>query len=149
MRERGRILSAVAVLLAMACASRADFALDWFTVDGGGGASTGGVFSVMGTVGQPDAGERHAGGSFWVRGGFWSLSDEGDIEPALAIVLTAANAVKVLWPSPSTGYVLQQITNLVLAAWSTPSESTVDDGTSKYIIVNPAANRRIYRLQKP
>jgi hypothetical protein len=30
------------------------YALDWWTVDGGGGASTGGVYSVTGTMGQPD-----------------------------------------------------------------------------------------------
>src|SRR5690242_9846728 len=41
------------------------FAVDWFTVDGGGGTSMGGVFSVSGTVGQPDAG-RLSGGNFTV-----------------------------------------------------------------------------------
>jgi hypothetical protein len=29
--------------------------LDWFTIDGGGGTSTGGVYAVSGTIGQPDA----------------------------------------------------------------------------------------------
>ena len=33
-----------------------NFSLDWWTMDGGGGTSTGGVYSVTGTVGQPDAG---------------------------------------------------------------------------------------------
>jgi hypothetical protein len=36
--------------------ARAQFSIDWFTIDGGGGTSTGGVFSVTGTIGQPDAG---------------------------------------------------------------------------------------------
>ena len=31
----------------------ADFAIDWYTVDGGGGASSGGSFTLSGTVGQP------------------------------------------------------------------------------------------------
>ena len=30
--------------------------LSWHTIDGGGGTSTGGVYSVSGTIGQPDAG---------------------------------------------------------------------------------------------
>ena len=43
--------------------------LPWFSVDGGGGTSEGGDFSLDGTVGQPDAG-RLAGGDFAVEGGF-------------------------------------------------------------------------------
>jgi hypothetical protein len=30
--------------------------IDWYTIDGGGGTSTGGVYSVSGTIGRPDAG---------------------------------------------------------------------------------------------
>ncbi len=47
-----------------------DYDLTWFTVDGGGGTSTGGGFVLTGTAGQPDAGEL-AGGDFVLRGGFW------------------------------------------------------------------------------
>ena len=32
------------------------YSIDWFTIDGGGGTSTGGVYSLSGTIGQPDAG---------------------------------------------------------------------------------------------
>jgi hypothetical protein len=45
-------------------------AIDWYTIDGGGGTSSGGVFVVMGTVGQPDAGTM-SGGAFTLNGGFW------------------------------------------------------------------------------
>jgi hypothetical protein len=46
----------------------------WYSVDGGGGTfSTGGVFGVGGTVGQPDAGVS-SGGVFSVTGGFWSAA---------------------------------------------------------------------------
>ena len=30
--------------------------ITWQTLDGGGGTSTGGVYAVSGTIGQPDAG---------------------------------------------------------------------------------------------
>src|SRR3989442_1215290 len=49
-----------------------NFAIDWFTIDGGGGVSTGGVYSVSGTIGQPDAGVL-SGGAYTVVGGFWGL----------------------------------------------------------------------------
>ena len=32
------------------------YSIDWFKVSGGGGASTGGIYSVGGTIGQHDAG---------------------------------------------------------------------------------------------
>jgi hypothetical protein len=47
------------------------FSIDRFTVDGGGGTSTGGSFAISGTIGQPDAGSPLSGGSFELRGGFW------------------------------------------------------------------------------
>lgn len=46
------------------------YALDWWTVDGGGGVSSGGNFGIQGTAGQPDAGVM-SGGNFTVEGGFW------------------------------------------------------------------------------
>jgi hypothetical protein len=43
--------------------------LTWSTVDAGGASSTGGVYSVDGTIGQPEAGLLR-GGDFTVGGGF-------------------------------------------------------------------------------
>lgn len=49
-----------------------DFALDWYTIDGGGGSSArGGEFQLSGTVGQPEAGLM-SGGAFTLAGGFWA-----------------------------------------------------------------------------
>jgi hypothetical protein len=51
--------------------ARAALTMDWYTMDGGGGTfSTGGVLSLGGTVGQPDAGSC-AGGTLVLDGGFW------------------------------------------------------------------------------
>src|SRR5262245_40374580 len=46
-----------------------NYSVDWHTIAGGGGTSTGGVYSVSGTVGQPDAGTM-SGGSYSLAGGF-------------------------------------------------------------------------------
>ena len=32
------------------------YAITWWTVDGGGGTSSGGGYTLMGTIGQPEAG---------------------------------------------------------------------------------------------
>ena len=50
-----------------------DYDLSWYTVDGGGGTSSGGDFVLTGTAGQPDAGDL-TGGDFELRGGFWQVS---------------------------------------------------------------------------
>ena len=47
--------------------------LSWFTIDGGGGKSTGGNLEVTGTIAQPDASTAAlTGGAFTLSGGFWS-----------------------------------------------------------------------------
>ncbi len=68
-----RNISALAIFAALAFSSAAHaqpFAIDWYTVDGGGGTSAGGSFTLSGTIGQPDAGVM-SGGSFTLSGGFW------------------------------------------------------------------------------
>ena len=49
------------------------FAIDWFTIDGGGGLNkTGARFSLDGTFGQADASGPLVGQRFTVVGGFWA-----------------------------------------------------------------------------
>jgi hypothetical protein len=50
--------------------------LTWSTIDDGGGGSTGGVYQLTGTLGQPDAGAPLSGGVYSLSGGFW-----GDAPP--------------------------------------------------------------------
>lgn len=46
--------------------------LSWNTIDGGGGTSTGGAYTLSGTIGQPDAGTLSSpGGTYTLNGGFW------------------------------------------------------------------------------
>jgi hypothetical protein len=47
------------------------FSVSWYTFDGGGGTSTGGNYTLMGTIGQPDAGA-HAATGYDLTGGFWT-----------------------------------------------------------------------------
>ena len=50
----------------------AGYDISWWTVDGGGATlSTGGRYSLGGTVGQPDAGAALTGGDYTLIGGFW------------------------------------------------------------------------------
>lgn len=70
--------------------------------------------------------------------------------PSLSIRRTMTNTVVISWPSPSTGFVLQQNTNrLGSVNWSNVTATVQDNGTNRFIIVNPPAGNRFYRLFKP
>ena len=141
------------ILLTWTCCPQThaqSYSLDWYKVSGGGGTSTGGLYSVSGTIGQHDAGGPMTNGQYSVTGGFWSFSVlQTPGAPPLGIKLTPINTVQVFWPSPSTGFHLQVNTNLATTSWVAPAETTTDNGLVKFIIVNPSAGNRFYRLVSP
>jgi len=47
----------------------AGYSMDWYTIDGGGGNTSGNSYQMTATIGQPDAGTS-SGGSFTLLGGF-------------------------------------------------------------------------------
>ena len=63
------ILLTMCVLLFSLPAS-AEYELSWHTIDGGGGTSSGGPYTLTGTIGQPDA-AWSSGGQYELLGGFW------------------------------------------------------------------------------
>ncbi len=157
-----RIGLAVLIGLFFLCAgiwqvsAQTNYTIDWFTIDGGGGTSTGGPlsgtnYSISGTIGQPDASGAMTGGNYSITGGFWSLyAVQTPGAPWLSILRTATNTVAVSWPSPSTGWNLQQNTNSLSSAnWTDVTATIQNDGTTKTLIVNPPTGNRFYRLHKP
>lgn len=70
-----RNLIVAAATMAVVSAAAAQFAVDWYTVDGGGAMfTTGGNYELSGTIGQPDAGVTMTGGSYSLTGGFWVVA---------------------------------------------------------------------------
>ncbi len=146
------IKSLVAVVSAagLGVAIAQDYSLDWSTIDGGGGTSTGGVYSVSGTVGQPDAGQMN-GGNFTLTGGFWSLIAAVQTEgaPLLTVTRTETNSVIVSWPDPSTGFELQENPDLDPAHWVKVASPPAVVGGQKQVVVPVPVGNRFYRLFKP
>ena len=89
-RASARLL--VACLLVLICVpalaqSGGVYDLSWSTVDGGGGTfSTGGIYSLGGTAGQPDAGLA-TGGVYTLGGGFWAGAAVAEPENVLFLPL--------------------------------------------------------------
>jgi len=74
---------------------------------------------------------------------------QGTNAPLLTIIRTTTNTVAVSWPSPSTGFTLQQNTNgIATVNWSNVTVSPSDNGTTKTLIVNPPTGNRFYRLKR-
>ncbi len=146
------ILTFISLTLLLLAPAVAQYSIDWHKISGGGGTSTGGVYSVSGTIGQHDATANNAltGGSYSVTGGFWSLyAMQTPGAPLLSIRLTSTNTAMVFWPSPSTGFNLQMNTNVATTNWSSVAESIQDNGAIKFIIVTPPAGNRYFRLKSP
>ena len=134
-----------------AAAFAQNYSIDWFTIDGGGGTSTGGVFSINGTIGQPDAG-RMSGGNFAVEGGFWSIiaAVQTPGAPLLKVFRTTTNTIVISWPAPSTGFSLQQ--NPVVnngASWLGVTNVPVVVGSDNRVIISSPAGNKFYRLKSP
>jgi hypothetical protein len=67
-------IGAIATLILAARAAvvaQTGYELNWWTVDGGGGASTGEAYALGSTAGQPDTGTA-TGGDYALSGGFWA-----------------------------------------------------------------------------
>jgi hypothetical protein len=127
-----------------------NFAIDWFTLDGGGGRSTGGVYAVSATVGQPDAG-RMSGSNLTLEGGFWGVIAAIQTEDAPLLSVARTNqVVRVSWPLPASGWVLEH-TNRVTGSpgpWPPVPFPYVTNATHIFIPVLPATGNRYYRLRK-
>jgi len=123
------------------------YSIDWYKIAGGGGTSTGGTFSVAGTVGQSDASPAMLGGNYTLTGGFWSLISvvQAAGTPSLAIRLSGSDVV-ISWPNTGS-YTLQQSSDLVSGSWTTSgyAVNTVN-GTNSITIPSPQG-RSFFRLK--
>ena len=124
----------------------AQYAIHWSTIDGGGGTSTNGQYSLSGTPAQHDAGGPMTNGQYSVTGGFWALPQAVQTEgaPTLMIAKGAPASANISWSPPSTNWVLQERLSLTSGAWTnSPS------GATNPIVVPATLPTRFYRLHKP
>ena len=138
------VLGCWCLVLLLGSSALAQFVVNWHTIDGGGGTSTGGVYQVSSTIGQHDAGGLMTSGPYSVTGGFWSLyAVQTPGAPTLTIAPAAPGNATISWTTDTPGYVLQQTTTLSPVNWTnSPSGAT----NPIVVPVNQAA--RFYRLFK-
>ncbi len=124
--------------------------IDWHTIDGGGGASSGGVFAISGTLGQPDANSQPmTNGTFSLTGGFWSLfAVQMSDAPLLTLVLTSADSALVSWPVTALSFQLQENMDLTLTdAWAAVTQPAVTNGAQFSVTVPAGTGQKFFRLK--
>jgi len=142
---KSALLVALAALVQVLSLHAQSYSLNWFTIDGGGGASTGSIFSVRGTIGQPDAGRQLTGGPYSLTGGFWAaVAIQTPGAPTLSIVPAGPGQARVSWTPEATGWLLQETPSLAPATWgNSPS------GATNPALVPTGPPMKFYRLFKP
>jgi hypothetical protein len=148
MRIVGLILMVLALAFSSAYAQQ--YSINWFKVAGGGGTSTGGTYTVSGTIGQHDAGGPMTGGNYSLTGGFWALISVVQTAglPLLTITLNSQlSTVTVSWPDTGT-YTLQQNSSVAGGSWITSGYTiTTSNGTNSITITPPTGNL-FFRLKQ-
>lgn len=116
----------------------------------GGGTSTGGGYSLSGTIGQAEATTQPlAGGTYAVSGGYWSAVTVVPVEGLPTLTITRAGGGIILsWPANGQPLVLQQNTDLKAGSWTASSLAiTTENGVSRATIAAPAG-RLFFRLSR-
>ena len=136
----------ISTLISQPSTSSAQYAITSSTIDGGGGTSTGGVYSVSGTIGQHDASNAMTNGQYSVTGGFWALPTAIQVTgaPTLTIVPATPGNATISWTPNTPGFVLQETWSLSPSNWT----NSVSGSTNPITLPTTAA-ARFYRLFKP
>ena len=139
------MIPTMAALLLLALSAQAQScSIDWFKVSGSGGTSTGGQYSLSGTIGQPDASGAMSGGGYSVTGGFWALyAVQTPGAPLLTITLVGNQAI-ISWPPSATGWTLQTNANLATPAWGNYAGAIVNNSVTN----SPPRGNLFFRLKK-
>jgi hypothetical protein len=135
------------LLLALPKLHAQSYAIDWYKVAGGGGTSTGSVYSISGTIGQPEASANNAmsGGNYALTGGFWSLYAVQMPGAPLLTITHVGNQAIVSWSPSATGWTLQTNANLATGTWGNYLGTVVNNSVTN----SPPTGNLFFRLANP
>lgn len=138
----------VAALVAPVAGAQ-EFSIPWYSLDGSGGASSGGAFALAGST-APFASEPLSGGGFTVAGGIWSLAAVVALpDTPLLRIQPAPGGIVVAWPQASDGFQLQESPSLLAPAWSAVPTVPGVVGSEKQVVLPAQPGHRFFRLHKP
>ncbi len=153
-RPSSECLGTLLLCLLTLAASAQQYAVPWFKIAGGGATapSTGGVYTLSGTIGQVDAGRvASTNGAYRVESGYWAIAIQQLGYPQLSVTQVDTNAV-LSWITAEPGMILQVTTNLTTPAttWNDLGTATATNGTTNLLAVPLSdAERAFFRLRRP
>ena len=142
-----------AALLLPSALHAQSYSINWYTVAGGGGTSSGAIggvaYSVSGTIGQP-ATATMSGANYSLTGGFWSFLAAVQTAGSPFLTITRSNTLAIIsWSSSATGFVLQQSSTLQPNSWSTSTNSTATNASTISVTVPATNGYQYFRLVNP
>jgi hypothetical protein len=103
------------------------------------------VYSLSGTIGQPDAGSVMTGGNYSLTGGFWSIyAVQVEGAPFLKIVAAGAGQAEISWTPDTPGWLLQETLGFTPTNWLNSAS-----GSANPVTVPATGSTKFYRLHKP
>jgi hypothetical protein len=122
------------------------YSIGWQAIAGGGGmSSTGGVYSLSGTIGQHDAGGPMTGASYSLTGGFWALYAVQTAGAPFLTITHSGNQAIISWNSSATGWTLQTNNNLATGSWGNYAGSVINNSVTN----SPLTGNLFFRLSHP
>ena len=137
------ILSFVAGLLLPAGVMAQPYSINWYKVAGGGGTSSGSVYNVSGTIGQPDASQLMTGGAYGLTGGFWAIYAVQSAGAPLLTITVVGKKTIVSWSPSVTDWTLQTNVNLATPTWGNYLGPIVNNTVTN----TPPPNDLFFRLK--
>lgn len=152
-RSIAYLLLVAGLTLGLAMNTRAQtYDISWYKVAGGGGTSTGGVYTVSGTIGQHDAGTL-VGGQYSLTGGFWGIiaAVQTPGAPQLLITVTTNHFAILSWQAAFPGFHPQQDASLGNTNWVNVNTNTFPIVTSNgtNTVTLPVSGNQFFRLVNP
>jgi hypothetical protein len=134
-------------------AQSTNYSINWYTIGGGGGSSSGtngtNSYTVSGTIGQPATGTM-SGGVYSITGGFWSIiaAVQTSGAPLLSVVRSGTQAI-ISWSASASAFVLEQSSTLMPNSWSTNSAPLTTNGRVISVSVPATSGYQYFRLYNP
>jgi hypothetical protein len=127
------LIQIVLILTFATIAARAQYTIESSAINGGGGKSQGGRFTVEGTIGQPVVGISN-GGRYQIDGGFWGGVQVVQVAglPQLRIA-KAGDTIVISWEDPENHFTLQESESMIASEWSITKRTIQSDGATRHV----------------
>lgn len=151
-KAAGELLAILALALPVGLQAQTP-QLQSLTGANGGGTSTAGIYTLTGTIGQPNVARLHSR-DFTLDGGSWSIiaAIQEPGAPTLAVRQTETNTVVVSWSIAWPGFYLEETPDPIHPTWTKVAVEPIElvvakDKTEKQVVLPRPEGNRFFHLK--